>query len=71
MLGQAQASSSARDVPRPRSMQLYTFGSPRVGNDSFAALFATLPLQVRGCTAMQKVANRETRVWHFVMEKGY
>jgi hypothetical protein len=52
-------------------MQLYTFGSPRVGNDSFAALFATLPLQVRGCTAMQKVANRETRVWHFVMEKGY
>jgi hypothetical protein len=29
------------------------------------------PAGLLGGTAMKKVANREIRVWHFVIENGY
>ena len=33
---------SMKGPPRPKSLQLYNFGSPRVGNDAFAELFDAL-----------------------------
>ncbi|KAK3288513.1 hypothetical protein CYMTET_4016 [Cymbomonas tetramitiformis] len=33
-------------VPRPRSVRVYTFGSPRVGNDAFAARFECMQLEM-------------------------
>ena len=32
----------SRDPPRPKSLRLYSFGSPRVGNNAFADLFEAL-----------------------------
>jgi hypothetical protein len=37
--GQGQAS---REPPRPKSLRLYNFGSPRVGNKAFSARFGTM-----------------------------
>lgn len=34
--------TTAKEPPRPKSLRLYSFGSPRVGNHAFAALFDAL-----------------------------
>jgi len=49
-------------------MQLYTFGSPRVGNDHFAQLFTTLPLQavyrvVNGSDVVARVPRSMNALW--------
>lgn len=37
-----EKASQATDPPRPKTLRLYNFGSPRVGNDAFSDLFAAL-----------------------------
>jgi Lipase (class 3) len=38
-MGQVAQVNDAREPPRPKSLRLYSFGSPRVGNNAFADLF--------------------------------
>ena len=40
--GEHPQQGTKRDPPRPKSLRLYNFGSPRVGNEAFAELFDAL-----------------------------
>lgn len=75
VLGNVETALTARDVPRPRAMQLYTFGSPRVGNEIFAQLFTTLPLQavyrvVNGSDVVARVPRSMNALWAQVRVLG-
>jgi len=41
-MGQRAQEDHAEEPPRPKSLRLYSFGSPRVGNQAFADLFDAL-----------------------------
>jgi len=41
-MGKAAEEKAARDPPRPKSLRMYNFGSPRVGDSNFAELFELL-----------------------------
>jgi len=41
-LGGKEEREIRREPPRPKSLRMYNFGSPRVGNDEFVALFESL-----------------------------
>ncbi len=58
LIGQKAADMEGKKPPRPRSLYLYNFGSPRVGNERFRILFDSLLADGR-ITQAYRVVNGE------------
>ena len=54
--GDVEQTESLKEPPRPRTLRLYNFGSPRVGNDAFSKRFDEL-LQTGKISQSYRVVN--------------